>query len=82
MLKLYSKDTLVSSINAMKQSGRLAHAFLLTGEKGVGKKIAAKYIAMTILCENGNACGECRGIPFKHGGCALVGTVFYRGDQR
>ena len=60
MLKLYSKDTLVSSINAMKQSGRLAHAFLLTGERGVGKKIAAKYIAMTILCEHGNACGKCR----------------------
>lgn len=60
MLKLYSKDTLVSSINAMKQSGRLAHAFLLTGEKGTGKKVAAKYIAMTLLCENGNACGECR----------------------
>lgn len=60
MLKLYSKDTLVSSVNAMKQSGRLAHGFLLTGERGVGKKTAAKYIAMTILCENGNACGECR----------------------
>lgn len=60
MLKLYSKDTLVSSINAMKQSGRLAHAFLLTGERGVGKKISAKYIAMTILCEHGNACGKCR----------------------
>lgn len=60
MLKLYSKDTLVSSINAMKQSERLAHAFLLTGERGVGKKVAAKYIAMTLLCENGNACGKCR----------------------
>ena len=60
MIKLYSKDTLVSSIDAMKQSGRLAHAFLLTGERGVGKKVAAKYIAMTLLCENGSACGECR----------------------
>ena len=60
MLKLYSKDTLVSSIDAMKQSGRLAHAFLLTGERGVGKKVSAKYIAMTLLCENGSACGECR----------------------
>ena len=60
MLKLYSKDTLVSSISAMKQSGRLAHAFLLTGERGTGKKVSAKYIAMTILCEHGNACGECR----------------------
>lgn len=60
MIKLYSKDTLVSSVDAMKKSGRLAHAFLLTGERGVGKKVAAKYIAMTLLCENGTACGECR----------------------
>lgn len=60
MLNLYSKDMLISSINAMKKSGRMAHAFLLTGEKGVGKKISADYIAMALLCENGNACGECR----------------------
>ncbi len=60
MLKLYSKDALVSSVKAMKSGGRLAHAFLLTGEKGVGKKVSAKYIAMTLLCEHGTACGECR----------------------
>lgn len=60
MIKLYSKDALVSSVSAMKQGGRMAHAFLLTGERGVGKKVSADYIAMTLLCENGNACGECR----------------------
>lgn len=60
MIKLYSKDSFVSAINAMKQGGRLAHGFLLTGEKGVGKKVCADYIAMTLLCERGNACGECR----------------------
>ncbi|MGN0674435.1 MAG: DNA polymerase III subunit delta' [Oscillospiraceae bacterium] len=60
MIKLYSKDSLVSAVTAMKSSGRMAHAFLLTGERGAGKKISADYIAMTLLCENGNACGECR----------------------
>lgn len=40
----------------------MAHAFLLTGERGVGKKTAADYIAMTLLCEKGGdaPCGECR----------------------
>lgn len=60
MIKLYSKEALVSSVSAMKQSGRMAHAFLLTGERGVGKKVSADYIAMTLLCEHGTACGECR----------------------
>lgn len=46
----------------MKREGRIAHAFLLTGERGVGKKTAADYIAMTLLCEKGGdtPCGECR----------------------
>lgn len=62
MMKLYSKDALVSAVTAMKRDGRMAHAFLLTGEKGVGKKTAADYIAMTLLCERGGEvpCGECR----------------------
>ncbi len=62
MIKLYSKDALVSSVAAMKRGGRMAHAFLLTGERGVGKKFSADYIAMTLLCEKGGEvpCGECR----------------------
>lgn len=62
MMKLYSKDALMSSVTAMKRGGRMAHGFLLTGERGVGKKTAADYIAMTLLCEKGGdvPCGECR----------------------
>ncbi len=62
MIKLWSKDSFVSALESMKRNGRMAHAFLLTGEKGVGKKTAADYIAMTLLCERGGdvPCGECR----------------------
>lgn len=62
MIKLWSKDSLVSAVSSMKREGRIAHAFLLTGERGVGKKTAADYIAMTLLCEKGGdtPCGECR----------------------
>lgn len=58
MIKLYSKEQPAAAIEAMKRTGRLAHAFLLTGERGIGKKVFADYIAMTLLCENGNACGQ------------------------
>ena len=43
-------------------SGRLAHATLLTGEKGIGKKTFAGLLAQGLLCsgEGERPCGECR----------------------
>jgi len=43
----------------------LSHAFVLTGEEGIGKKTLARFIAKALLC-TGNAnseppCGYCRG---------------------
>ena len=59
-MKLYSKEMPSAAVESMKRTGRFPHAFLLTGEKGVGKKVFADYIAMSLMCEKGNACGECR----------------------
>jgi DNA polymerase III, delta'' subunit len=43
------------------QNKNIAHAYILTGEMGLGKKTTAKIFAMTLLCESGEttACGEC-----------------------
>ena len=59
---LYSKDTAVTVIRRMVANDRLCHAFILCGEKGVGKKTLAKYMAAQILCERGTGipCGECK----------------------
>ncbi|MGN0642897.1 MAG: hypothetical protein ACI4JJ_07100 [Huintestinicola sp.] len=59
-MKLYSKDTVVRTMTAMQKTGRFAHTYILTGEKGVGKKVCAKYIAMQLLCDKKCACGKCR----------------------
>jgi DNA polymerase III subunit delta' len=39
---------------------RLPHAFLFTGQEGIGKKKTAKEFAKYILCEEHNNCGICR----------------------
>ncbi len=59
-MKLYSKENACRPFEAMSQTGRFVHSYIITGEKGTGKKTFARYIAMQLLCDNHNACGECR----------------------
>ena len=44
------------------QSGRMAHATLLSGEAGIGKKTAARLLAQGLMCrgEGDKPCGVCR----------------------
>jgi DNA polymerase-3 subunit gamma/tau len=53
-------------------SGRVAHAFLFTGARGVGKTSAARILAKALECENGpsaepcNICPACTSITAGH----------------
>ena len=43
-------------------SDKISHAYIINGEKGMGKKTASKAFAMTLLCENDGErpCMKCR----------------------
>lgn len=47
--KIYGCKAVTDTINSMMKSGRLSHAFLLFGEKGLGKKTLAAHIAEQIV---------------------------------
>lgn len=55
----------INAVTAMIAKNRKPHSIIICGEKGIGKKTAAKKIAMQLLCENGldengEPCGTCR----------------------
>ncbi|MFA5657984.1 MAG: hypothetical protein WC900_01730 [Oscillospiraceae bacterium] len=49
--RVYANENVLNTLTSMISSGRLCHAFLLFGEKGLGKKTIARFCAQKILCE-------------------------------
>jgi DNA polymerase III subunit gamma/tau len=60
--ELIGQDAMVQTLgNAIKRD-RLAHAFLMTGVRGVGKTSTARLVAKALNCEHGptiDPCGVC-----------------------
>lgn len=57
------QEALTTTLRNAVKSGKLAHAFLFCGPRGVGKTTCARIFAKTINCENptaeSEACGQC-----------------------
>jgi len=62
------QEHVTATLQAALRAGRVAHAFLLTGPRGVGKTTTARLLAKALNCEQGpaaepcNACTTCREI--------------------
>lgn len=61
---LIGQEAMVRTLSNAIDTGRLAHAFVLTGVRGVGKTTTARIIAKALNCtaDDGpsiNPCGEC-----------------------
>ncbi|NQV45224.1 MAG: DNA polymerase III subunit gamma/tau [Rhodospirillales bacterium] len=55
---LIGQDVLVRTLTKAFESGRLAHAFILTGVRGVGKTTTARIVARALNCIGPDGKGE------------------------
>ncbi len=60
--ELVGQEHVTRTLSEALRRGRIAHAFLFTGIRGVGKTTAARILARCLNCERGptpDPCGEC-----------------------
>lgn len=60
--ELVGQEAVVRSLGGALQSGRVPHAFLFAGSRGVGKTTSARILARALNCERGvgtQPCGVC-----------------------
>ncbi|MDX8401635.1 MAG: DNA polymerase III subunit gamma/tau [Mariprofundaceae bacterium] len=60
--ELIGQDVVVRTLRNALDEGRLAHAYLLCGIRGVGKTTIARLMAMAVNCaapDDGEPCGQC-----------------------
>jgi DNA polymerase-3 subunit gamma/tau len=76
---LLVQDHVATVLRGAVARGRVAHGYLLTGPRGVGKTTAARILAMALNCPNrdpsGDPCGECENCTRVWSGAANIDVV-------
>lgn len=57
--EIIGHEQLISYFKKSIAHGNISHAYILSGEEGIGKMTLARAFAMSLLCETKTACGRC-----------------------
>ncbi|MFB6347404.1 MAG: hypothetical protein ABEK50_16910, partial [bacterium] len=64
--ELVGQDHITQTLTESLRSGRIAHAYIFSGPRGIGKTTTARLLAMSVNCKNREPgsdqvepCGEC-----------------------
>lgn len=70
-MKIYGNAEPVKLVAEMVQKKREPHSIIISGDKGLGKKTFAKYIAAQLMCEeqSGVPCGHCKACRMLEDNC-------------
>ena len=84
---LLGNEKLKNTLSSDFASGKSAHAYILDGPSGSGKRTAARLIAQAVLCENRDdasrplPCGECPVCRKIAGGISVDVMTVSNGDH-
>ncbi len=70
-----SQEHITTTLKNQIKTGRIAHAYLFTGPRGIGKTSCAKLLAKAVNClspVDGNPCGECEACRAIADGCSDI----------
>lgn len=69
--KIYGNEEPLRLASEMISKGREPHSVVVYGDKGLGKKTFAKYLAAALMCEehNGTPCGKCKSCKMMEDNC-------------
>jgi DNA polymerase-3 subunit delta' len=59
---IIGQEKIVDHLRTAVTTGQISHAYIIAGERGMGKEFIANVFAMAVQCENRtdeNPCGEC-----------------------
>ena len=69
--EIVGHEQIVTHLKSAMKLGKVSHAYILSGEKGCGKKLLADVFAETLQCEKGGT-EPCAILVYRHRAATIL----------